>query len=536
MEPLTRDKDDPEEIYKGLLEEAKNDPNIIGFFLGGSRGKGVFTKYSDYDILYITSDEKIEEYRAKYPRYKYPNMELMKLSISQFRNEAAWGSPGQWGRYDFAWITAAVDKTGEIQRLIDEKGRIPPEHVKEFVERQLDTYINQFYRSLKCFRDSLVLGARLEVNVGVECLLNVLFALHSGRLKPFYKYLAWELEAHPLQKVPYTPGELMGKIARILDDADVETQCEMFLMVEKLCRDEGFGCYIDQWDDSPDQDSFAVMRYFKQQKTLEVYRGLAHGIPLLEYDPAPRARIEPSQPPVQKPDRHPGSGSDVAEHCIVCFFKDVIGDLLAKPETHEVGREHSVMGDFPIYETAINGKRIAFFHPGVGAPLCVSTLEYVIQLGCKKFVAIGSAGAIRGNLPPDLIVVPVTAIRDEGTSYHYIAPGRETHMNPAVLAAIESELERRNEKYIKAKTWTTDAFYRETPAKIELRRNEGCATVEMEAAAFFAVAQFRNVLLGQLLYCDDDVSGESWKAWDGRDPKALHEKLFSIAVDICFKL
>ncbi|MBN2152032.1 MAG: hypothetical protein JW839_11330 [Candidatus Lokiarchaeota archaeon] len=234
---------DPEANYKALLEEAKDDPNIVGF---------------------VVREGTIDQYKAKYPRYKYPNMELMKQTVSQFRDEAAWGSPDQWGRYDSAWITAVVDKTGEIQRILDEKGRIPPEQVKKFIERQLDTYINQFYRSLKCFRDGHVLGARLEANVGIECLFNVLFALHDGRLKPFYKYLAWELRTHPLDKVPFTPATLMDKVTRILDDADVETQREVFLMVEKLCRDEGYGHYIDQWDGAPGQPDFAFMRTFKR--------------------------------------------------------------------------------------------------------------------------------------------------------------------------------------------------------------------------------------------------------------------------------
>jgi len=255
---------DSEEIYKALLGEARNDPNIVGFFLGGSLGKGVFSEHSDWDVCFVVRDGTIDEYKAKYPRYKYPGMELMTQTVSQFRDEAAWGSPDAWGRYDYAWITAAVDKTGEIQRILDEKGRIPPEHVKGFVERQLDTYINQFYRSLKCFRDEHGLGARLEANVGIECLFNVLFALHDRRLKPFYKYLKWELKNHPLEKVPYTADELMNKIKRILDDANVETQRDVFLMVEKLCRDEGYGYYIDQWDGAPGQPDFVFMRTFKQ--------------------------------------------------------------------------------------------------------------------------------------------------------------------------------------------------------------------------------------------------------------------------------
>lgn len=522
-----QEPEDPEEIYKMLLEEARNDPNIIGFFLSGSRGKGLFTQYSDYDVVYVISDDKIAEYKERYPRYKYKQMELLLGSLSDFRKAAQWGTPGDWGRYDSAWITATVDKTGEIQQILDETGRIPPDAVKTFIEKSLDSYINYFYRSLKCFRDGYDLGARLELNIEIECLFNLLFALHDGRLKPFYKYLVWELEIHPLEKVPWTAGEFIDKITRILDDADVEIQREIFLMVEKLCRDEGYGYYIDGWDGTPDKEDFALMRTFKHQKTIADYRASNIDVPIIEFDPDPHARIEPA---------FATENIDVPEHCIVCFFKDVIDDLLENPDTRMIARDGSVMGDFPVYETVIDSTRIAFFHPGVGAPLCTGLLEFVIQLGCKKFIAVGSAGAVQSNLRPYQIVIPVSAVRDEGTSYHYLPPSREVASNPVVVKIIETELKRRNINYIKAKTWTTDAYYRETPAKIELRRNEGCATVEMEAAAFFAVAQFRNVLFGQMLLCGDDISGESWKVHDDVDPKALRRDLFYLAADICFAL
>jgi len=104
-------------------------------------------------------------------------------------------------------------------------------------------------------------------------------------------------------------------------------------------------------------------------------------------------------------------------------------------------------------------------------------------------------------------VVPVSAVRDEGTSYHYLSPAREVEPSPRAVSAIKLVLERHKVPYITGKTWTTDGFFRETPGKVELRRSEGCLTVEMEAAAFFAVARFRGVTLGQVLYGGDDVGG-----------------------------
>jgi len=129
------------------------------------------------------------------------------------------------------------------------------------------------------------------------------------------------------------------------------------------------------------------------------------------------------------------------------------------------------------------------------------------------------------------VVIPVSAIRDEGTSYHYLSPGREVAADPAAVAAIEQVLQARGVPYVKGKTLTTDGFYRETPDKVALRRAEGCLTVEMEAAAFFAVAQFRGVQFGQMLYGGDDVSGAEWDHRDWVKRPTIREQLFWLAVE-----
>jgi purine-nucleoside phosphorylase len=108
--------------------------------------------------------------------------------------------------------------------------------------------------------------------------------------------------------------------------------------------------------------------------------------------------------------------------------------------------------------------------------------------------------------------------------------------SPAAVAAIEATLRRNGVEYLLGKTWTTDAFYRETRARIARRQAEGCLTVEMEAAAFFAVAQFRGAVFGQLLYSGDDLSGD---VWDGRGwtrETTTREKLFWLAAEACLAL
>lgn len=86
------------------------------------------------------------------------------------------------------------------------------------------------------------------------------------------------------------------------------------------------------------------------------------------------------------------------------------------------------------------------------------------------------------------------------------------------------------------KTWTSDAIYRETPDMIERRRSEGCITVEMEAAAFFAVSHYYHIPLAQLLYAGDDVSGEEWDSRNWNTQKNIRYELLRIAIEIVKKL
>ena len=163
-------------------------------------------------------------------------------------------------------------------------------------------------------------------------------------------------------------------------------------------------------------------------------------------------------------------------------------------------------------------------------------LETAIALGCTKFISCGGAGVLDRDIAVGHIIVPQSAVRDEGTSYHYLEPSREVAASPEGIAAIERVLQERNVDYIVSKTWTTDAPYRETPAKVKLRRSEGCLAVDMEAAAFFAVAQFRGVTLAQMLYGGDDVSGEEWDDRGWVKQTTVREKLFWLAAEACLTL
>lgn len=249
--------------------------------------------------------------------------------------------------------------------------------------------------------------------------------------------------------------------------------------------------------------------------------------PILEFDPADDAALIPHK----LIDR-----IEMPEHCVVCFFQDVITRLVEVESARVLAHQRSEIGLHPVYEIEFKGRRIAFFHPGVGAPLAAGLLEEVIALGGRKFIACGGAGVLDREIAVGHVVVPTSAVRDEGVSYHYLPPGREVAPSPEAVAALERTLQSHNVDYVTGKTWTTDAIYRETKTKIERRRAEGCLTVEMEAASFFAVAQFRNVAFAQMLYGGDDVSGENWDSRDWQSKATVREKLFWLAAEACLSL
>jgi uridine phosphorylase len=229
--------------------------------------------------------------------------------------------------------------------------------------------------------------------------------------------------------------------------------------------------------------------------------------PILEFDPAPTAVIEPSE--VIEPTRIP-------QHAVLCFFQDAIATAVERYGGREIDRVVSEIGPNPIYELDHDGRPLALVHPGVGAPLAAGFMEELIARGVRAFVACGGAGVLVPEVALGHVIVPTSAIRDEGTSYHYLPAGREALPTGQAVQAIVDALERRRVPYVLGKTWTTDAIYRETRSKIERRVEEGCLTVEMESSAMCAVAAFRGVAFGQLLYAGDDLSGDGWdpRGWD----------------------
>jgi uridine phosphorylase len=124
----------------------------------------------------------------------------------------------------------------------------------------------------------------------------------------------------------------------------------------------------------------------------------------------------------------------------------------------------------------------------VGGSFSVLVAEQLFASGCRLLVNVASAGQITDVGPPPYYILVERAMRDEGTSCHYLPPSTYAAANPHLIAFARETLARAGHAPHVGATWTTDAPFRETAATIALRRAAGILAVEMEAAALYAFA------------------------------------------------
>ena len=250
--------------------------------------------------------------------------------------------------------------------------------------------------------------------------------------------------------------------------------------------------------------------------------------PILEHEPGESALIEPAE--VLRP------VDGMPERCVLPIYKQVMDSLHAESRLTHVTDIASAMGPFPVFKIDHEGHALAIAHPGMCASFVAAFMEELIAFGCRKFVACGAARVLDSTLARGTIVIPDAAVRDEGVSYHYVAPGREIEVDRHVVNKLESVVRSSGIPFRVGKTWTTDGLYRETRSRIARRRAEGCITVEMECSALLAVAQFRGVTFGQLLATGDDVSGDEWDPRRSPEHRSFPETLFWLSVECCLRL
>jgi len=183
----------------------------------------------------------------------------------------------------------------------------------------------------------------------------------------------------------------------------------------------------------------------------------------------------------------------------------------------------SLTKDFPLWMIKADKEELCILQAPAGASAAVLLLERLYAYGVEKVVALGCCGALE-KLAENVFFVVRKALRDEGTSYHYLPPARFVTLDESAADIVEGVLRENHVSCESCVTWSTDGFFRETKEKVKARRAEGCRVVDMECAALAACAAYRGKVFAQILFTADtlhDLSHEQ-RAWgkESRD-KAL---------------
>lgn len=246
--------------------------------------------------------------------------------------------------------------------------------------------------------------------------------------------------------------------------------------------------------------------------------------PLGEWDDESTAILEP---------KHLAKGLSLPKRVVLSFFFDVVERRGADPAAgfEEIGTRHMENGPRTIWQVGEGDDAVAVLNPGTGGPTAVTMLEVCIAAGAERIMAVGGAGALVDEMAMGNIVVPTRALRDEGTSFHYLPASRWVELDIEVAEELGLFLTEREAPHRFAPVWTTDGLFRETPARVARRRDEGCVLVEMECASLAAAAQFRGVRFGQFLYAGDSLATDEWDERGWKQAADVRETLLDLAID-----
>ena len=176
--------------------------------------------------------------------------------------------------------------------------------------------------------------------------------------------------------------------------------------------------------------------------------------------------------------------------CVLDPDGDIVENLLARNEARLNG--YWACYHTKMYDVALDGLAVGIIPYTVGAPLAVLVAEELFASGCKLLINVTSSGQILPQQDPPFFILVERALRDEGTSYHYIPPSDFVSIDAELLGLFDGAFSGLSVPVYRGATWTTDAPFRETERAIREARRHGILAVEMEAAGLYAFAQARS--------------------------------------------
>lgn len=195
----------------------------------------------------------------------------------------------------------------------------------------------------------------------------------------------------------------------------------------------------------------------------------------------------------------------------ITSFNLMISELNAIP----IAFSSTANGRTVIYKANFKNVALALFMNNVGAASSVSLLEDVYAMVVEKIILFGTCGVLDKSIKDCSIIIPTSAFRDEGTSYHYQPASNEIRVNTNCVDVLADLAKKNKLDYRIGKVWTTDAIYRETYTKMQKRKENGCICVDMECSANQALANFRRKGIIQFFHAADNLDCYEW------DPRSL---------------
>ena len=231
--------------------QAEHGDGLLGLVLSGSAGRGVATDRSDLDVYVVLTDDAAQHRSAT----RSTSVDELPMPLTELEHAPAFGSGGYGFRWSFAWVHTLLDRTGgRIPAALQRQATLTPEEVEAvvFEHSRLDGWLNFAYRALKSDREGNRLECRLDAAESMPWLLDLIFAL-AGRVRPYHKYLPWELREHPL---PDWPADVLLPLLQRTLDGDPAALRDTFARVQAECavHDAAQGHdrtkeIIDDWGD-----------------------------------------------------------------------------------------------------------------------------------------------------------------------------------------------------------------------------------------------------------------------------------------------
>lgn len=205
--------------------------------------------------------------------------------------------------------------------------------------------------------------------------------------------------------------------------------------------------------------------------------------------------------------------SIIPERVILTYLPDPIDHLLSLEDGR---RYHSVSYGLSLLGDGTKGINLT----GIGATMASMAMEELIASGTKRFINVGLAGSLQGNLQTGDIVVCNSAIRDEGVSHHYLEAAKFVNTSESITEQLKQSLTLAKKDFSEGIIWTIATPYRETTRELELYQKEGVLAVDLETAALAAVARYRGVEFASVFVVSDLLADGLWV------PK-FHEEIVS---------